>query len=99
LIEAMLFIVLSDEKGVNTYNVGVEGTTRVNEIADMVCAKLGLKDVQYKYSGGDRGWKGDVPNFQYDLSKIYKRGWKAKYESNQAVQKTLDGILNLKENL
>jgi UDP-glucose 4-epimerase len=96
LIDAILLIALSDERGVHIYNAGVEGTTRVSEIADMVCAALGLKDVRYAYSGGDRGWKGDVPTFQYDLSKIHKRGWKAQYDSNQAVQKTLDMVLGAK---
>ena len=92
LIDAIVLIALSDERGVHIYNAGVEGTTRVGEIADMVCAALGLKDVRYVYSGGGRGWKGDVPAFQYDLSKIHRRGWTAKYNSNQAVQKTLDMV-------
>jgi UDP-glucose 4-epimerase len=94
LIDAIMLVVLSENKGVNIYNVGVEGTTTVSAIADMVCAKLGLKDVRYKYTGGDRGWKGDVPSFQYDLSKIYACGWKARYNSNQAVAKTLDMIVS-----
>jgi UDP-glucose 4-epimerase len=93
LIEAILLIALNDESGMNIYNVGVEGTTSVKEIADMVCKNLGLQNVQYNYSGGDRGWKGDVPTFQYDLSKIHKRGWAAQYNSNQAVQVTLDKVI------
>jgi UDP-glucose 4-epimerase len=94
LIEAILMVSLSEGKGVGIYNVGVDGTTSVREIADMVCAKLNLKDVSYIYSGGDRGWKGDVPTFQYDLTKIRQRGWVAKHNSNQAVQATLDAILS-----
>jgi UDP-glucose 4-epimerase len=93
LIEAILMIVFSGEKGVNIYNVGVDGTTSVREIADMVCSKLHLHNVSYIFSGGDRGWKGDVPTFQYDLSKIRQRGWLARYNSNQAVQATLDAII------
>jgi UDP-glucose 4-epimerase len=93
LISAILLTAQINEQGVNIYNVGVEGTTSVTEIADMVCAKLKLQDVQYRYSGGNRGWKGDVPTFQYDLSKIYQHGWRAVYNSNQAVQVTLDNII------
>ena len=37
--------------------------------------------------------EGDVPQFQYDLSKIHRRGWKASYTSNEAVEKTLDYVL------
>ncbi|GMO37727.1 MAG: NAD-dependent epimerase/dehydratase family protein [Termitinemataceae bacterium] len=93
LLDAILLVSLSDEKGMHIYNAGVEGTTSVKEIADMVCAKLGLHNVTYRYSGGNRGWKGDVPTFQYDLTKIHGRGWKAVYNSNQAVQATLDKLL------
>jgi UDP-glucose 4-epimerase len=93
LIDAILMVALSNESGMNIYNVGVEGTTSVTEIANMVCQSLGLQNVQYKYSGGDRGWKGDVPTFQYDLSKIHKRGWAARYNSYQAVQITLDKVI------
>jgi UDP-glucose 4-epimerase len=94
LINAILLVIQCYEHGVNIYNVGVEGTSSVTEIADMVCAKLGLKNVQYIYSGGNRGWKGDVPTFQYDLSKIHQHGWKAKYNSTESIQATLDILMN-----
>jgi UDP-glucose 4-epimerase len=93
LIEAMLMIALCNDKGVNIYNIGVEGLTSVREIADMVCARLNLHDVFYRFTGGDRGWRGDVPTFQYDLSKIKQRGWSARYNSSQAVQAALDAII------
>ncbi|AEF81246.1 NAD-dependent epimerase/dehydratase family protein [Leadbettera azotonutricia] len=94
LIEVILMLAFSSEKGINIYNVGVEGSTSVKDIADMICIKMGLKEVKYTYTGSDRGWKGDVPTFKYDLTKIHQRGWIAKYNSNQAVQATLDAILN-----
>jgi UDP-glucose 4-epimerase len=93
LIEVMLMIALSNDTGMNIYNIGVEGVTSVREIADMVCAKLNLHNVAYHFTGGDRGWKGDVPMFQYDVSKVKRRGWSARYSSNQAIQATLDAII------
>jgi UDP-glucose 4-epimerase len=90
LIKAMLTVSFSQAKGVNIFNVGAEGSTTVQEIADMVCASMGLKDVSYSYTEGDRGWKGDVPSFRYDLSKIHGRGWRARYNSSEAVQAALD---------
>jgi UDP-glucose 4-epimerase len=90
LLEVILLVSFSGEKGMNVYNIGVEGATSVREIADMVCASMGLQNVRYTYTGGSRGWKGDVPAFQYDLTKIHKRGWTAKYNSNQAVRAALE---------
>jgi UDP-glucose 4-epimerase len=94
LIDAILLVVWNNGKGVNILNVGGDGSTTVKEIADMVCAKLKLENVKYNYSGGDRGWKGDIPTFQFDLTKIHRYGWKAKHNSNQAVQATLDAVLS-----
>lgn len=94
LIEAILFIVHLEEQNVNIYNIGSESSTTVTEIADMVCEKMGLKQVEYEYTSGNRGWKGDVPCFQYNLDKIHKTGWHAKYTSNEAVSLTLDNVLN-----
>jgi UDP-glucose 4-epimerase len=92
LIEAILAVSLGGAKGTNVYNVGAEGSTTVTEIADMVCARMGLKNVSYLYTEGNRGWKGDVPSFRYDLSKIHHLGWRAQYSSSQAVKAALDNM-------
>lgn len=93
LVEAIIDYSLSMEKGINTYNLGVEGATSVRKIADFVCEAMGLIDVKYNFTGGNIGWKGDVPQFQYDLSKIHSKGWKASYTSDEAVKATLKAVL------
>jgi len=89
LVNAIYEFSLKVKSGVEIYNLGVEGATSVNSIADFVCDALGLENVQYRFTGGNRGWKGDVPAFQYDLSKIHSTGWKAAHSSDEAVQETL----------
>lgn len=85
------------ERGYNIYNISTESFTTVTEIADMVCERLGLKDVRYDYTGGNCGWKGDVPTFDYNIDKAKKKGWKFTYNSSQAIKKTLDDIdINLR---
>ena len=84
LVEAIML--MQYEKELDIYNVGVETVTTVNSIANIVCEVMGLSDVNYSYTGGTSGWQGDVPKFQYDLSKIHSIGWKAKYSSDEAVQ-------------
>lgn len=75
--------------GVQLYNVGVEGSTSVTRIADIICGEMGLSDVQYDYTGGESGWKGDVPRFQFCIDKIRAAGWKAELNSDEAVRKTV----------
>jgi UDP-glucose 4-epimerase len=99
LIDAIKFVVFDNETGLNIYNVGVESTISVVEIADLVCEGMNLKNVQYKYTGGKSGWKGDIPAFQYDLSKIKERGWSAQYSSAQAVKLAIEKTLNIKNDI
>ncbi len=91
LVDAIVKFTLDTEmkKGVEVYNAGVETATNVTTIANIVCEVLGYENVKYKYTGGNIGWKGDVPKFQYDLTKIHNAGWSAKYTSDEAVRETV----------
>ena len=91
LIEAIMKFKNVD-KGVTTYNCGVEGKTSVTKIAEIVCEKMKL-NIPFEYTGGEGGWKGDVPTFEYDLSKIHKAGWSARYTSDEAVEKTVENVI------
>ena len=93
LVDAIVKVSQSGAQGVHVYNIGVESATTVIEIADMVCRKMNLKNVEYSFTGGNRGWKGDVPKFQYDLTKIHKWGWYPSHTSNEAVEATLEHVL------
>ncbi len=93
LVEAIVRFMDTGNRGVTLYNLGVEGATTVTKIADIICGKMGLKNVTYEYTGGSVGWKGDVPKFQYDLGKIHAAGWKARYSSDESVGKTVEEVL------
>ena len=83
--------------GVNIYNVGVENQTSVTKIADIICEQMNLVGIPYEYTGGYGGWKGDVPKFQYDLTKIHNAGWYATYNSDEAVIETVKEVLKCKQ--
>jgi UDP-glucose 4-epimerase len=56
---------------------------------------MGLKNVKYNFTGGKRGWAGDVPRFLLDASKLNKIGWKPNYTSDEAVRKSIREVLKL----
>lgn len=89
LVRAIMQFKDTGEHGVSLYNVGVEGATSVTAIADIVCEEMGLGDVAYHYTGGEGGWKGDVPRFRYCIDKIHRAGWKARHTSDEAVRETV----------
>ena len=68
----------------------------VHRIAEIVIEEMGLENVKLRFTGGDRGWIGDVPRFKYNLSKIHKFGWKAELSSEEAVRKAARDLLNKK---
>lgn len=80
-------------KGVTLYNIGVETQTSVTRIAEIVCEKMGISGIPFEYTGGRSGWKGDVPVFAYDLSKIHAAGWRATYTSDETVAHTVEQVI------
>lgn len=90
LIEVIIKLTKSFASGEIVYNISVTSSgTTVTHIAEIVVEELGLKDVNFKYTGGDRGWRGDVPRFSYDISKVLATGWKPNYTSDEAVRQTV----------
>lgn len=86
LVEAIIFAWKNSNDTLNCFNVSVDSTTTVTRIAEIVVKEMGLKDVKFIYTGGTQGWVGDVPQFQYDISKISELGWKAKRSSDEAIR-------------
>ncbi len=85
-IEGMYTGFRKSEKRCDVFNLGSETTVTVTEIAKIVAAEMGLKDVKLKYTGGPRGWPGDAPYVWYDVSKMKKLGWQASGSSAEAVR-------------
>lgn len=94
LVDAILRLTQSFTPGEAVYNISVTspGTT-VTRIAEIVVEELGLKNVEFNYTGGDRGWKGDVPRFSYDISKVLRTGWTPKHTSDDAVRQTVKDVI------
>ncbi len=83
-IDAMFFGLKVDE-GVNIFNIGSEDQIKVKRIAEIVCEEMGLSP-KFKFTGGERGWKGDVPVMLLSIEKLKSIGWKPKYNSEKAVR-------------
>jgi UDP-glucose 4-epimerase len=92
-VNGILFAVENAKDALNVFNLGCSSTTNVTTIATIVVEEMGLKDVEFKYTGGDRGWRGDVPQVRLNVERIKRLGWKAKYTSDEAVRKAVRCIL------
>jgi UDP-glucose 4-epimerase len=75
------------------FNVGSTDALTVTEIANIVCNKMKLKDVSYEYSGGNRGWKADVPYYRLNTKKINNKGWYPKFNSLESMELSVEAML------
>jgi len=67
-------------------NLGTDSTSKVMMIAEIIIEEMGLKNVNYTFTGTQRGWPGDQPVVLLDTSKIHKLGWYAEKTSDEAVR-------------
>lgn len=94
LVDGMLTVVDKADAPVNLHNLGSGDNITVRRIAEIVIERLGLKDAKIVYTGGARGWPGDVTKMLLDTSKANALGWKATRTSEQAVREAVDAIVN-----
>jgi len=89
LVDAMIFITTHSHEPLNAFNIGPEGTaTTVQYIAGRVVAEAAPQAV-IRYTGGAKGWPGDVPKFNYSIAKLRRLGWAPHLTSNQAVDRAV----------
>ncbi|NQT31278.1 MAG: NAD-dependent epimerase/dehydratase family protein [Deltaproteobacteria bacterium] len=93
-LDGMLLAVEKSGEPLNVFNLGPASSTSVVRIAEVIVAAMGLKGVAFSYAGGDRGWAGDVPQVRFDVSSMNRLGWKPKYSSDQAVERTVRELLS-----
>jgi UDP-glucose 4-epimerase len=90
VVQAMM---LADEKardGFDVYNVATEDGLRVDEIARLALRCVSVEgSVMLEYTGGDRGWKGDVPVVRLRTEKIRALGWQPGLCSREAMERAL----------
>lgn len=91
LIDCILFIIANTNEKINTFNVGPEDKITVEEIAKLTIKTHG-KNQKISYTGGSSGWKGDIPTYSQDTKKIKSLGWEPRYNSKQAIIKTLEDL-------
>jgi len=95
-VQAMLHCVQNSDGQINVFNIGSEDSVDVTEIANIVALQMGLKHVQYCYTGGvdGRGWKGDVKVMLLSIEKIKMLGWTPEGGSAQAIETAVKALLS-----
>jgi UDP-glucose 4-epimerase len=92
-VDAIRHVVEHADDDLNVYNLGTRTTTSVTDIADVVSEELGV-DPEYAYTGGDRGWTGDVPRMRLSIERLADLGWEPSIESDEAVRRAARQLID-----
>jgi len=92
VINGINLVTKKSKKKVNVFNIASNSFITVNAIADIITREMKLKPKR-SWTGGRIGWKGDVAKVRINNGNITKIGWRPKYNSKQAVQKTVRVVL------
>jgi len=95
-VDAIFKVVENSKQKLNIFNLGHDDYIMVTRIANIICDELDLNNVDFKYTGGERGWVGDSPFIHLDVSKMKSLGWKPTKSIEECVKITINW---LKDNL
>ena len=84
----------NQKKWYDFYNLGSEDWFTVNEIADIYEKELKLSNVKHSYSGGSKGWVGDVAKMILSIDKIKKLGFLPKVSFKEGVHRYCEWLRN-----
>ncbi len=79
----------------NVYNLATGDYITVTEIANLAIECLGFDSgaVRVEYTGGDRGWKGDVPVVRLSSDRLAATGWRCERSSAEALRAAMESMI------
>ncbi len=92
-VRAIFLALENDTAFKSVLNLGHVEYMDVLTLADVVCDEMGLRNVEYRCSGGERGWLGDSPFVHLDISRLRKMGFQPLISIEQGVRKTVRYLL------
>jgi UDP-glucose 4-epimerase len=95
VVEAVLHAARLASGAFAVFNVATGDYVTVTEIAELATGVAGLPagSTQFEYTGGDRGWKGDVPVVRINTDRIRALGWTNARTGRQALRASMESML------
>lgn len=85
-VDAMLYGFEHAADPLNVFNVAPDGASTVRSIAELCVKRSPNPSANILYTGGQRGWRGDVPHSRLDSSALAALGYRLPRSSDEAVE-------------
>ena len=83
--EGIVHVLDKASEPLNVYNLAPDGWTTVRRIAELCVAVSPKPSARIEYSGGRRGWPGDIPKSRLVSDKLARLGFRVHHSSEEAV--------------
>jgi len=96
VMDAVLLAAATGDAAYAVFNVATGDYATVTEIAELAVEVTGLDaaTTTFEYTGGDRGWKGDVPVVRVNTDRIRALGWANRRSSLEALRDSMRAMLD-----
>ena len=96
VIAAVLLAASSAIEPLSVYNVATGDYITVREIAEMAVTAVGLDPTgtEFEFTGGDRGWKGDIPVVRLNTDRVRRLGWINAMSAAEAMRASLESMVD-----
>jgi UDP-glucose 4-epimerase len=84
-VSGVLFGVEHSSERLNIHNIAPPDFTSVRRIAELCIAASPYPGARIRYTGGARGWPGDIPHSRLDSEKLAALGYRVTHSSDEAV--------------
>ena len=88
-VAAMVYAPTVSNGTFNVFNIGSEDMVSVKQIAELIIEEMGLSNVSFHFTSGDRGWVGDVPMMRLSVDKLKAIGWTPGITSEESVRQAI----------
>lgn len=91
-VDGILFGLDHTKGPLDVFNIAPPDFTSVRRIAELCVAASPYPGARIRYTGGERGWPGDVPQSRIAPDRLAELGWRVSRTSDEAVREAVGAL-------
>jgi UDP-glucose 4-epimerase len=88
-VAGLSFVLEHSSAALDIFNIAPPDFTSVQRIAELCIAASPFPNATIRFSGGPRGWPGDIPTSRLDAKRLTDLGFRLRHSSDEAVARAV----------